>query len=342
MSTVRETALGSGVRRAAVQVKPMKRWNGKNLKERLHQICLDARLSSAELDLARTALLPFRDGLDHMHEPEMQRAVALALAQSIPRAVDLAQEIRRDALGGRRLSIARGLGFERLEEGVQDLFILAFCGLLGTPCPLSEKIKIVIWPVQPMAGLDPKRKRFNFSVSMTEAEFHTDTSSAPEPEKLFTLWCVRPDPRGGGTSLLVDSRYVVESLKSASHSRRALRILETKELPFFLSEREVTYAPIFAQGREPFLRYRPVLIEKGCAVAGMRLSRPERKALKLLERRLAWKSMALRVLLRKGEVLVCNNHEIFHGREALRDPGRLLKRVRITGDPVYPAAPSPS
>jgi alpha-ketoglutarate-dependent taurine dioxygenase len=166
--------------------------------------------------------------------------------------------------------------------------------------------------------LDPSG-RVVLSTSADEFPLHTDDTFAASPARYVLMHCLRPDPSGGGVSLLGHADDIVARLPADTVAR--LRQCD------------------FASPAGP----QPVLFDAGGA-QGIRFNRRDMQGygekfgpvlsadqLAALDQLLAAARGCTHSLrMQAGDCLVVDNHRVLHGRTAF-DPrsGRLLKRLRV-------------
>ncbi len=252
-----------------------------------------------------------------------------------PRLLTYAQNIKLRLQNDFRFIVLKNVGFVNLPPTVRDIFVVGFCALMGKPTPTDQIRKQIIWPVT----VDKKSKVtfVTFSQHNHEASFHTDTQYFPAPEEVATLWCVTPDKNGQGVNALVDGRYVLQQLALLPDGGTILQTLFTHTYPFrvptiFTKTRddnrpELNRAAVF--GNKPFIRYRFDTINEGFRVLRLSPQPEEKYALDMLEKIVADDKSQVRILLKKDEVMLTNNHEILHSRDSFKDINRLLLRVRF-------------
>lgn len=142
--------------------------------------------------------------------------------------------------------------------------------------------------------------------------FHMDLVNATRPPDYTTLLCIRPDPRGGGPSILSDARAAVERLSPASRALLAGEAYRYGEF-FELSDVGEEYAPFAVLDSESddvgFVRFTAkMLTEPGIDEAHAGAARE-------LAGHLAEGQVSL--MLERGDVLIVNQHRVMHGREPL-------------------------
>lgn len=169
--------------------------------------------------------------------------------------------------------------------------------------------------------------------------FHMDLVNATRPPDYTTLLCVRPDPLGGGPSILSDARAAVSRL---SPSSRALLAEEAFRYGSFFNLSDVgeECAPFAVLDSDPaddgFVRFTAkMLTEPG-------LDEEHADAARELADHLIEGQVSL--TLQRGDVLIVNQHRFMHGREPLGagqedvppPDRRLLLQLflRSTDDPI--------
>ncbi|MEV6512916.1 TauD/TfdA family dioxygenase [Streptomyces sp. NPDC051642] len=142
--------------------------------------------------------------------------------------------------------------------------------------------------------------------------FHMDLVNGTRPPDYTTLLCVRPDPLGGGTSILSDAHAAVMRL---SEDSRAL----LTELAYHYG----TFFDLYGVGEE----YKPFPILDGSdldegfvrftakMLTRSELSPPHAEAARELADELVRGQVSF--MLQPGDYLIVNQRRVLHGREAL-------------------------
>lgn len=158
---------------------------------------------------------------------------------------------------------------------------------------------------------------------------HTDRARFPGPPRLLGMLCVRP-ARHGGESVLVSGHAVHNVLL---RSRPDVLPDLYREFHFGRGPGfERTY-PVFRRGAGRLIvQYNRYWITRGQQEHGTPLSTAQVAALDAVDEILADPRMALRVRLRRGDLLLVDNTAVLHGRTSFTDPppphaGRCLVRV---------------
>lgn len=176
------------------------------------------------------------------------------------------------------------------------------------------------WPVR------ATERTGTFSVTDAAASLHTDAAYRPDPEDAFVLACVRPARVGGDSTLLA----VTDLVATLSELENWPRLRAALEAPVWRWRTPVIFdgAPLspsvpaltWDPDGSPRLRWRTDNL-----IAGRNIRQVANTVAQIAETH-----PARRVLrLEAGDVLVCNNTTMLHGRTAFHDPDRLLWRVRV-------------
>ncbi|MFE5970294.1 TauD/TfdA family dioxygenase [Streptomyces sp. NPDC056463] len=143
--------------------------------------------------------------------------------------------------------------------------------------------------------------------------FHMDLVNATLPPDYTTLLCVRPDPLGGGPSILSDAHAAVARL---SEDCRALLAESAYHYGTFCDLHGVgeEYKPFpILEGSEPgggFVRFTAKMLERS------ELSQAHADAARELAEELVRGQVSF--MLQPGDYLIVNQRRCLHGREALR------------------------
>ncbi len=225
-----------------------------------------------------------------------------------------------------------------LDLEVQKFLYLALCATIGRPTETDKIDRRVVWEVQAKDGVSQKTG-MTISENHYFGKLHTDSSyrgHGREPEKYVALLCVKPAQDGGGGTLLVDAREFVRDLASTPEGAAAVNFLRQNPFPFatpivFSANRDsnlqnIVYSKIL--GDSYFMRYRHDSIVTGI----LQDSPPEADAmthwLGVFDRHLS-NYPTSDYFLSNGDLLLLDNHEVFHGRTAFSDFSRLLLRIRM-------------
>jgi hypothetical protein len=156
-----------------------------------------------------------------------------------------------------------------------------------------------------------------------------DCSFEDPPPRYMCLYVLQQDRMGGGHSSLVDAEVLVRYL-----SRKALRVLTAAEFDMRVpaefqkgGDKVIRGRLIFGSG---LWRYRSDIIIKDRCTEG------ELAALAELDGLLRNPHLVLSTDLPQDSILVLDNSRWLHGRSAIFDQSRWLKRVRY-----HPLAPPP-
>ncbi|MEM1145848.1 MAG: TauD/TfdA family dioxygenase [Pseudomonadota bacterium] len=151
---------------------------------------------------------------------------------------------------------------------------------------------------------------------------HTDCSNKAVPPNLVAFAMERPDPQGGGESVMLSASDLVHDLPEDLVS-----LLRQPVFPFAVKKR---YPILQGQGDDLRIRYYRQQIKSAlgeqCA-----LSNNLREALDELERYLELSKRSVRFAMQAGEVVIMDNQRILHGRSAMpANSPRLMHRFRLS------------
>lgn len=207
------------------------------------------------------------------------------------------------------------LDYSTLASDQVDATILEVVSQLGK-VHLHDLQGTVIWDVRSQPDGAARSHGSN------EFPLHTDCSFEEPPPRYVGLFVVQADLLGGGDTYWVRSQDVVDRLSS--------RALEALARPFamkvpdeFFKGQSMSQGAIYAP--PDFFRYRAE-----CVLPPNDIE--QQRALSELDQALRSCPIEKR-LLPTGSFLLLDNWRYFHGREAVRDPRRYLKRVRFFGEP---------
>ena len=142
--------------------------------------------------------------------------------------------------------------------------------------------------------------------------FHMDLVNASAPPDFTTLLCVRPDPLGGGLSILSDAHAAVARLQENSRALLAEAVYHYGTF-FDLHNVGEEYKPFpILDGSQPgeFVRFTAKMLERS------RLGQAHADAARELVEELVRGQVSF--LLQSGDYLILNQRRFLHGREALR------------------------
>jgi hypothetical protein len=142
--------------------------------------------------------------------------------------------------------------------------------------------------------------------------FHMDLVNATRPPDYTTLLCIRPDPLGGGPSILSDARAAASRLSPSSRALLAEKAYRYGSF-YELSDVGEEYTPFAVLDSDPadagFVRFTAkMLTEPG-------LDDAHAGAARELAGHLTGGQISL--MLQRGDVLIVNQHRFMHGREPL-------------------------
>ncbi|GHF33391.1 hypothetical protein GCM10010218_13110 [Streptomyces mashuensis] len=141
--------------------------------------------------------------------------------------------------------------------------------------------------------------------------FHMDLVNATRPPDYTTLLCVRPDPLGGGPSILSDAHAAVARL--SENSRALLAETAYHYGTFFdlhgVGEEYKPFPILDGSELEGFVRFTAKMLERS------QLSQAHADAARELAEELIRGQVSF--MLQPGDYLIVNQRRFLHGREAL-------------------------
>ncbi|MBC7968768.1 MAG: TauD/TfdA family dioxygenase [Verrucomicrobia bacterium] len=151
---------------------------------------------------------------------------------------------------------------------------------------------------------------------------HTDCSNKAVPPNLVAFAMERPDPQGGGESVMLSASDLVHELPEDLVS-----LLRQPIFPFAAKKRY----PIL-QGEGDDLRIRYYRQQINSALGEQCTSSDNlQEALDELERYLELSNRSVRFAMHTGEVVIMDNQRVLHGRSAMpANSPRLMHRFRLS------------
>lgn len=231
--------------------------------------------------------------------------------------------------------LIRGANFEVTERDTHKQKLLDFCKLLGSPILHNSMPNSYVWDIKPVK--DTKSNFVTHSELASEAELHTDSAFADNPEDYFCLYSIKKADCNGGESLLLSKEDLLLELRKTEEGMKAEEQFRTKKFPFAVPS-------IFKEGHKlqnenlfvkdyilsgDSIRFRIDVIEKSLNFAPQLIDADQRKALDHLQNILEHSNGVKRLMLEVGDLIIINNKTMLHGRTAFKDPERHLLRVRI-------------
>ena len=293
----------------------------------------DLRLDEFEAQLGADTVVELREHRSFLHcdpaslaahRPDLQRFPSLA------RAVDA---LRKNTLERYGALLIRGASFGALSDLERTNVFWLMLSMLGEPIQQNDegsRFVIVRDEGQRMAAGGRYHK------SNEGGELHTDAPQFEAPPRFVGLQCIRPAAEGGASKLV--SAHAIHNALLAE----APELLELLYQPFHFHRQPTSrtvHAPVFSWDpamRELRVRYLGDYVRSGQRLVGKPLDGTrEGEALDALDRLLADEArFAVEFALGAGDVLVLENHRIFHGRSAFRDhdddrPRREMNRIWV-------------
>lgn len=189
---------------------------------------------------------------------------------------------------------------------------------IGGALPRISKTKIRVDPQQSARKGNVTR----YSRTPDALPLHTDCSNQSVPPNLVAFAMERPDPQGGGESVMLSASDLVHDLPE-----HLVRLLRQPVFPFTSQKR---YPILQGQGDDLRIRYYRQQVnsalDKQCL-----LPNNLRNALAELEHCLEQSKRSVRFAMQAGEVVIMDNRRVLHGRSAMSaNSPRLMHRFRLS------------
>ena len=195
--------------------------------------------------------------------------------------------------------------------------VLAAMGQSGAELPRISKTKIQVDVKQ----LARKGKVTRYSRTPDALPLHTDCSNKAVPPNVVAFAMERPDPQGGGESVILSASDLVHALPED-----LVNLLRQPVFPFTDKKQ---YPILQGEGDDWRIRYYRNQIDSALSEQ-CPLSDELREALDELDRYLEL-SQSVRFAMQPGEVVIMDNQRVLHGRSALpADSPRLMHRFRLS------------
>ncbi len=151
---------------------------------------------------------------------------------------------------------------------------------------------------------------------------HTDCSNKRVPPNLVAFAMERPDPHGGGESVMLSAADFIPELPG--------ELVSQLRRPVFPFVGERRFPILHGEGDELRIRYYRNQI---MSALGTQQTLPDEltEALDALDRHLNVSQRSVRFQMRAGDVVMMDNQRVLHGRSAMSaDSTRLMHRFRLS------------
>jgi len=220
----------------------------------------------------------------------------------------------------------------RLPDASDELICSAAWNLLTTLClPVPQYVTGELF--FPVEAVDVQPLHSPFSMSRSEAAFHTDGTFLPAAPEIAALLSLSKADDGGET-VIVDGAEVVDDLCESDASVAGVLFEEHPiDLRGQTGGNSTRFQPIATRdkGGRLRLRYMRDYIEQGYDKAGLRLTDRTRAAFNSFDACVAAEERQIPFLLERGELLVIDNQRYLHGRRAFRETTRRRRLRRVYG-----------
>lgn len=149
---------------------------------------------------------------------------------------------------------------------------------------------------------------------------HSDGPQHNIPPKYLIMACEQNSVNGGDT-IIVDTRKIFNYLKLKKP--KILKILREKiffeRRGFNFKNDNVFLKPIFDVSKNKFIfRYLRDYIEKGFKIKNKKISKTLKKAFNYLDKLLESRKFMKKIKLKRGDLILLNNHFLAHGRTTFK------------------------
>lgn len=205
--------------------------------------------------------------------------------------------------------------------------------MIGVPFPHNGKDSIV-WDIKSNASVKAGAIT-TYSEHSHEAELHTDSQYSFYPEDYFALLTLKPATCGGGQSLLLSLKDILNELREVDGGIEAERILRKKDFPFIVpnvfkqtngDEMEFNFGSILQDNE---IRFRVDTFEKAIKLRPDFHNDEQWQAFIILKNIILNSPSILKFHLNAGDLVIINNKTMLHGRTSFTDQNRHLLRVRM-------------
>lgn len=158
---------------------------------------------------------------------------------------------------------------------------------------------------------------------------HSDGPQHLIPPKYLIMACEQNSLKGGDT-VIVNTKKIYNYLKQ--HKPKFLNILNKKiffeRRGFNFKNENVFSKPIFNNKNNSFIfRYLRDYIEKGYSIRKKKISKKLTRALNYLDRLLKSKKFMKKIKLKRGDLILLNNHTLAHGRTTFKINKKFHQRL---------------
>nr|WP_225882154.1 TauD/TfdA family dioxygenase [Streptomyces aureocirculatus] len=243
------------------------------------------------------------------------------------------QETRRvlSALSnGPEFAVLRGLAVDGLSDQACAHLCRSVISMAGAPRPRESAAPMDdLLTTQQAPAPASAEGSSRADVEVAALAPHTDRAGPPGPPRFLALLCVRPAPTGGET-VLISGHSVHQRLLDY---RPAVLPELYRDFHFGAETALARTAPVFARtGTHITVQYNRYQIERGHQAAGRPLTPAQTDALDAFDEALRHQAPLLVLQLRRGDLLLLNNHTMLHGRTAYTDPHRQRCLTRAWAD----------
>lgn len=229
------------------------------------------------------------------------------------------------------LIILHGLESEFDDLGSAKLFFTKLSSSVGTLVPHNYDQSDFVWEIKPKLSTSIIQ---TFSEHNKDAPLHTDSQYRNIPEKYMVLLAFRQADCGGGKTIFLDFKNILNELRESIYGREIIKFASQNKFPIAVpsifqagEKTEFIYSSLISN--VPLIRYRYDTFKTGGALMKNWYIEDFDEKLNALDNVIQKSLYISNFFLNNGEAIFIDNHRILHGRSSFVDSNRLLLRIRI-------------
>jgi alpha-ketoglutarate-dependent taurine dioxygenase len=223
-----------------------------------------------------------------------------------------------------------------LKSEISDLnfaknFLADLSSSIGTLVSHNPNKQDYIWEIKAQVSNSEIK---TFSEDNQVAPLHTDSQYRICPERYMALMVIRQASCGGGATLLLDFKNVLEEISSHASGKELIEFAKKQKFPIAVpsifqtsSEQKYIYSSLISDS--PLIRYRYDTLKTGVALVNGDRAGESLDHLETLNTYIQSSSHQCTFNLAEGEIIFVDNHRFLHGRTPFTDHQRLLLRSRF-------------
>lgn len=209
---------------------------------------------------------------------------------------------------------------------------LDIASLIGLPIS-HDANNSIIWDIK--SNPDSVSNIKTYSEHNHEAELHTDSQYSEYPEDYFGLLTLKTATCGGGKSMLLSLKDILNELQSLPNGHELEHTLSKTDFPFVVpnvfkkiasNENEYNFGPIL---RPNEIRFRVDTCEKAIKANPEFCKEDQKLAFEELKKLILNSPSTMEFYLKEKDLIFINNKTMLHGRTSFTDARRHLLRIRM-------------